>query len=71
MSIIQMPTRTGARNYPVVLTSLVVGPVHEEVHRADLGDPPLRAVQPQHLLAVMFLQSLDLNVDCGRIVPEV
>lgn len=52
----------------LVLTSVLVGPVDEEVHGSHLGDLLLLAVEPQHLLAAA-LQRLVLHGDGGAVVP--
>jgi len=36
------------------LTPILVDPVHEHVHRADLSDLVVFAVQPEYLLAASF-----------------
>lgn len=51
-----------------VLTSILVGPVDEEVHGADLGDLLLLAVQPQDLLTAA-LHRLVLHGDGRPVVP--
>lgn len=52
----------------MVLTSILIGPVDEEVHGSHLGDLLLLAVQPQDLLTAAF-QRLVLHGDGGAVVP--
>lgn len=52
----------------MVLTSILIGPVDEEVHGSDLGDLLLFSVQPQDLLTAAF-QGLILHGDGRPVVP--
>lgn len=52
----------------MVLTSILIGPIDEEVHGSDLGDLLLFPVQPQDLLTAA-LQRLILHGDGRPVVP--
>lgn len=64
----EWPTTASSRTSRVVLTSILISPIDEEVHGSDLGDLLLFSVQPQDLLTAAF-QCLILHGDGRPVVP--